>query len=118
MEDGFLAAPEDGVSVETWKQQHVHRHIQQRLTAFVIGGHDNMLCKTNTCCCELLTSSVAGTKPDQVLLCQGTAELSRIQGAGHQLASTINYRSVSCDSFRSAMLTAKKSVSRNTVIIM
>ena len=27
MEDGFIAAPEAGVSVETWKQQHVHRCI-------------------------------------------------------------------------------------------
>ena len=25
MVDGFLAAPEAGVSVETWKQQHIHR---------------------------------------------------------------------------------------------
>ena len=25
IEDGFLAAPEAGVSVETWMQQHVHR---------------------------------------------------------------------------------------------
>ena len=26
MEDGFLAPPEASVSMETWKQQHVHRH--------------------------------------------------------------------------------------------
>ena len=77
-----------------------------------------MLCKTNTCCSKLLTWSVDGTKPDQVLLCQGGAELGRIQGAGHQLTSTINYRSMSYDSFNSAMLTAKKSVFGNTVIIM
>ena len=26
MEDGFLAAPEGGVSVETWRQQHVQMY--------------------------------------------------------------------------------------------
>ena len=120
MEDGFLAAPEAGVSVETWKQQHVQTYTRKNWwsAVFVIHTHDNMQCKTNTCCSELLTSSVTGTEPDQVLLCQGAAELSRIQGAGHQLTSTINYRSMSYDSFKSAMLTAKKSISRNTVIIM
>ena len=45
-------------------------------------------------CCELLTWSVTGTEPDQVFICQGTAELSRVQGAGHQFASTINYGSM------------------------
>ena len=65
-----------------------------------------------------LTSSVTGTEPDQVFLCQSAAELSRIQSAGHQHASTLDYRSMSYGSVRIAMFETKKSVPRNAVIIM
>ena len=69
-------------------------------------------------CCALLTWSVIGVEPDQVILCQGAADFIRIQGAGHQRVTTINYRSMSYGSVRSAMLKAKKSIFRNTVIVM
>ena len=32
MEDGFLAAPEAGVSVETWKQKSCHAHKSEQFT--------------------------------------------------------------------------------------
>ena len=63
-------------------------------------------------CCELLTWSVTGMEPDQVLLCQPAAELIRIQSAGHQRATTIDYRSMRLDSPESAMLTAEEGIFR------
>ena len=34
MEDGFLAAPEGGVPVETWKQQHVNSDVHMMKCSF------------------------------------------------------------------------------------
>ena len=72
---------------------------------------------TNTCmCCEVLTRSVTGAEPDQVLFCQ-TVEDLRIQGAGHHCARTSNYRSMRHGSI-SAMPKTGEGVFRHRIIIM
>ena len=95
-----------------------HSCSQRLMQCNVHNTQFTLSCKTMYLCCELLTWSVTGTEPDQVFLCQGAAELSRVQGAGHQCASTINYRSMRCDSIGSAMLTAKEGELRHWVIIV
>ena len=113
-------------SISTGVQRHailwiIHAH-KDWCSATITIHCSHYLDKTNNVldkqlCHELLTWSVTGTEPDQVLLCQDGADF-RIQSTGHQRASTINYRSMRCDIFRSTMLKAKKSIFRNRIIVM
>ena len=92
---GSLAIPEGNVSMgptNTVRSTHMHTAVvysycdpQCHKTMSHFGDKDKHLC------CKLLTWSVTGAEPNQVLLFQCAADLSRIQGADHQCVSCINY---------------------------
>ena len=66
----------------------------------------------------LLFAGLCRTKPDQVIISQGAAELSRVWGACHQDATIIDYRSMRCDGTVCGMLVAEEGILRQWVIIM
>ena len=107
MENGCIAAPEEGASMGgngTKRSLYFKNEWLQYHEEYTVGEKH--------LCCELLTLTVTGVEPDQVVLCQAVEDLIRIQGAGHQSVTTINYRSMRCGS-SSAMLKTKEGIFRH-----
>ena len=113
MENGCIAAPEEDASMGGMEPKEAYTSRKNEWLQY----HEEYTVGDKHLCCELLTLTVTGVEPDQVVLCQAVEDLIRIQGAGHQSASTINYRGMRRGS-SSAMLKTKEGIFRHRIVIM